>query len=682
MQQHDEKDQVITGNENTTNETPFAVEAETIEPGQDTGKSIPIDGEKVSQQEIAKLDINIVNLNQQKEKYAGITIASFEDKTNYELVKEGKKFAKTSRLALEKKRVALIAPFLLVQRSINDKAAEYGVIIGQIEEPMDKQLEQWKKWEKEEEEKAEKEKQRVLNERVDKLLEAGMHFSGSFYVIGETMSMDIASIKAFTDTDFDFFIEKVKLEKIRLDKAEEERLRLQKEEDDRKAREQQELKEKQDLLEKQQKEQADAAEKLEADKAAMRQERLQMREQMAYNAGLTFNPATLAYEFKNKYTEQAITKEQMEAMETPEFSELIKTVSFTVKTAKDNAEVAEKKEQAMAQMILIREQALGRLGMVRFEGDEYFTFPTNKWLPVDPITVLDRTIKDTTEAGWNIEIQIVTDKVAAAQKLQQQFTFRHGYLLNRGFTQHDNGTYSSEKAGMLIARVTLEDFAQDEAAWDQVLQTIADNTDKINKLIARTDARTQQCIDLGLKSDKLAFVYDATLFINFSDIHTHDEAQWGELLANVKSEKERIEELEAEKEKMYNLRIDLLMNAGMKKEGVFLHYQNQFGDKYTFDTRTIDKETDDDTWMQLYDRAKTIIQEYKDSEARKIKEAEEAKEKAKPELERVQQYLSALAAVEVPTVENESLREVLEHFAVNLGAITHEALELVKKMGI
>jgi hypothetical protein len=680
MQTHEVKDTVTTGGENATTEnvnaTPFTVEAETIEPGQDTGKSIPLDAEKLSAQEIAKLDVNIVNLNAAKEKYAGITIASFEDKENYALVLEGNKFAQKSRIALEKKRVELVAPFVATQKNINAKAKEYGAIIAQIEEPTGKQLEQWKKWEDEEKERVEKEKARVLNERVDSLQAAGMGFNGSFYVIGDTMSMDIASIKAMTPTEFDFFIEKVKLEKQRLDKQEQERLEAQRLEDERKQKEQEELAAKQRELEEQQKKQKDEADRLEKEKEDMRREKLQMREQMAVNAGLTYDPATTAYSFKNKYTEQAITKEQMEVLDNGAFGELIKNVSFVVKTAKENADAEEKKQQAMAQMILIREQALGRLGLVRFEGDDKFSFPINKWLPVDPIEVLDRTIKDTTEAGWNIELQIVTDAVAAAQKLQQQFTFRHGYLLNRGFTQHDNGTYSSEKAGMLIARVTLEDFAKDEAGWDQILQTIADNTDKINKSIARTDARTQQCIDLGLKSEALRFVYDATLFIDIAAIHTHDEAQWEQLLAEVKAEKEKIEALEAETEQTYNDRVDALINLGMKKEGVFVFYNDK---DYCIDLRRLNG-MDATAWDGIYSEAVGQIEHFKDLAEQEEKRIAAEKEAAKPELEKVANYFAALKAVNVPGVENPKLKETLEHFAVALEAIIHESEAIIQQM--
>lgn len=664
----------------------FAVETEDVTP-EATGKVIPLDGEKLSQQELVKLDINVARLNEWKEKYAAVKITSFEDKENYALVKEGKKLSKTARITLEKTRVMLVAPLVQAQKAINDKTKGYAAIIADIENPMDQQLEQWDEWEKEDEKRKEEEKQRVLNERVDKLQAAGMHFSGSFYVIGATISMDIASIKAFTDTDFDFFIEKVKLEKIRLDKEEEERVAAQKAEDERKAREQQELKEKQDLLDKQQQEQADAAKKLEDEKAAMRQERLQMREQMAHNAGLTFNPAALAYEFENKYTKQAITKEQMEAMESPEFSELIKNMSAIIKTAKDNAEAAGKREQEQRDMIANRELQLKAIGMVN-SGENGYYFPSGIYtrLNLNAITCGHSVIADAPDSGWQKIIETYINTISERKSLYSNYDVRKVQLQNMGFTweQPVGWQLRSDNFGQnyLICDVGNDTaLLRPENEWAEVLTEAQGAKDKFYTWVKRTESRLLYCAEIGLeRTDKGYEIKGSGRGLTVNTVCTSTPEDWDKLVAEIKTEKQRIDEEEAEKEKTYNNRVDFLINLGMKKEGVFLHYQNQFGDKYTFDLRTIDRETPNDKWVALADNAKDTIAEYKQLEATKLREVEEAREKAKPELEQVQKYLVRVVEIYPPRVGNEKLRKVIENYAVQLSTITSQAMSAVAEL--
>lgn len=407
-----------------------AVEVEVIE---DKTEIVVFDVEKQAASEIAKIDTNKVVIEEWKQKYAPLVIVDVNDKKGYEAMLEAKRHIRTARTSVDKRRKTINEGYLAVTKKVNATSAEYTKLLEEIEAPIDEWLEKWDAWKEEEKTKKEQEAQATLNARVDALKLAGMGFNGSYYVLGDTMSMDAVTIKSMTGVEFDFFIEKVKLEKVKVDDAVEE-ARKKKEVEDAAA---EQLRKKQEALQKENEANAKKLEeerkKLEADAAEMKRQMLMMREQMAANAGLTFNPSTTAYSFKNKYTEQSVTKKQMEELDATAFMTLMQEITGIVNIAKNNAESDSKREAQRQETLSARKVLLIGLGMQ--QAAVCMLYPDSE---ISSSTF--EVIADMPEPGWQsyfTEIKakienLNAERVAAAEK----YSKRCDAVLNLGFKKN------------------------------------------------------------------------------------------------------------------------------------------------------------------------------------------------------------------------------------------------------
>lgn len=211
--------------------------------------------EEITAKAISKYNLTDLKIAELKAKYEGLQITDFNDKTQKEVIKSADKEVGGLIRAVEKKRTELKAPFLKAGQLIDGEAKRITAILSEVYEPIKALVTAVKSHEKAEEERKKAEAEAELKRRVETIIEAGAKFDGAFYSLGDTISLDITSIKSLKEADFDFLIAKIKVEKERLDKlAEEERKRKEEEEAERQ-RKDAELKQKQEELERKEKEQ-------------------------------------------------------------------------------------------------------------------------------------------------------------------------------------------------------------------------------------------------------------------------------------------------------------------------------------------------------------------------------------------------------------------------------------------
>jgi hypothetical protein len=330
--------------ESVKNSLVEVVEAEHItSDGSNTSIAI---GERNAENDILKMDVNEASIAEWKKKYVPLKVTSIADIANHRANKEAKKFIQQKRTGLEKKRTDLKAFYIEEGKKIDSAAAKYKNLIIEIEEPLDIELGKFEVWEKEEATRKEEEEKKETNRRVSVLKEAGITFDGNFYVIGETTSMDIVTIKSLPAFDFDALVEKVKIEKSRLDAvAEEQRL-----ERERMAEEQ---RQKQAEFDRKEKEQKDAQDKLdreredfERQKEDMRRQKVQLREGQCKAAGMVPNASIPGYSFKNGFTDIQVTQEHINTMGDDEFIALVENYAGVITDAKQMQKNKEQKEEA------------------------------------------------------------------------------------------------------------------------------------------------------------------------------------------------------------------------------------------------------------------------------------------------------------------------------------------------
>lgn len=245
-------------------ETPEFVEAEVV---QDESAAL----EQQVKQELKKYNLADAKIAELKKKYAGLKVKDLKDKEGFVAVKTALSEVVSIRTGIDKKRLALTGDYRKIVDAINGEAKRLTALIQEVEEPLREEKDRIDRLVKEEKERKAREIQERLDNRVATLKEAGMTFDGSFYVCGDTIAMDVNTIRDMKDADFDFLKAKVEMEAERIRKAAEE-------EEKRKAAEEAERKRQQEEFEKQQAELRKQQEEFKRQQEEMEKQRRELQE--------------------------------------------------------------------------------------------------------------------------------------------------------------------------------------------------------------------------------------------------------------------------------------------------------------------------------------------------------------------------------------------------------------------
>jgi len=180
-----------------------------------------VTAEEQLKNEIAKFNIADSAIEQMKKQFSGLTISGPEDKEGYKKTREAWGEVRSTRTKLEKKGLELRNGYGVITKGI--KKEEDRLI--ELLSPLEEQL--YKSWKEIDDlkEKAKAEalaaEEAILNARLDLLVGLGMQFVSGMWQIGETISIDVATLRAMTDDQFEAMKRAVKA---KADEIETERL--------------------------------------------------------------------------------------------------------------------------------------------------------------------------------------------------------------------------------------------------------------------------------------------------------------------------------------------------------------------------------------------------------------------------------------------------------------------------
>lgn len=284
-----------------------------IVPAKKTGQKLVLFGEENRAQliqafvnsEIVHFTHNAADSKKLAKKYGKLTVKDKDDKAGYEKVKEAYNELVKIRTTTEKDRKKLNDPYTAITKGIN----EHGLVnitgvLAETEKALKVQKDTYEKWEQEEKDRLALELKQKTDKRINELKEAGLTFDGELYVIGETISMDATSIGKQSDVDYNFFLEKVKTEKKKIDDAAE-------------ALAAKEAQEKQDA--------ADLKEKLEQQAKDLRDEKVEAREDKLTEIGLIQDSEAEYFGYESLGTQIKLTYDDVAEMDKSKFNEWLES---------------------------------------------------------------------------------------------------------------------------------------------------------------------------------------------------------------------------------------------------------------------------------------------------------------------------------------------------------------------
>lgn len=362
--------------------------------------------EEITAKAITKYNITDHKIAELKAKYEGLQITDFNDKAQKQAIKSADKEVGGLIRAVEKKRTELKAPFLKAGQLIDGEAKRITASLLEVYEPIKALSTAVKAHEKAEEERKKAEAEAELKRRVETIIEAGANFDGAFYSLGDTISLDITTIKSLKEADFDFLIAKIKVEKERLDKlAEEERKRKEEEEAERKRKEE-ELKQQQEELERRKREQEERERK---QREEYEKQMLELRVMKLEAVGFTHDPIAKTLKFHNTQGSIVLTHGNLLAFENnAEFAEQLEDwkqdiAELKVKEQEAKAE-AERKAKEEAEKKAREELIKTRVDLIEKHN---FRHVSGKFSHVSGVEEYDLKIEEVTESTTEEFINLV-----------------------------------------------------------------------------------------------------------------------------------------------------------------------------------------------------------------------------------------------------------------------------------
>lgn len=194
---------------------------EVVESGQ---KNLPSDS-LLNPEDQIRLDIAQFNLADQgiamlKGKFAELAVNGIDDKEGYKAVREAWGEVRTIRTGLEKKGLQLRNRYKVITTAIGKEQDRLIDLVTPLENDLHrkwKDIDELKDKIQREKEAAE---QREMMARIEEVMALGMVFRDGFYAIGETISMDVATLRSLPVENYDRLKEAIRAKKSELDKAE------------------------------------------------------------------------------------------------------------------------------------------------------------------------------------------------------------------------------------------------------------------------------------------------------------------------------------------------------------------------------------------------------------------------------------------------------------------------------
>lgn len=358
--------------------------------------------------ELAKFNFPEAAINQLKEQFGGLTISGPDDKTGYKAVKEAWSLVRSKRTGLEKKGLELRNNFKVFTTAIGKEEDRLVDLITPLEEDL------YGKWKAidDEKERAKKEQEeaegRRLMARIEELQTIGMAFRDGFYQIGDTITVDVASLRSMPDDTFGKLKAAVAAKADEIKKAAE----LERQRKDKEAAE---LKRQQDDLKAQQEQMAEQQRQLQAQKDEMSRQLRELRLAKLQGLGMVLDGTELI-----KWESVSVYIANLAEITADEFNQLLEAAAEKIKELKNQKAQAEENQRQEAAEKERREKFIAKtleaVGMVYNWHARNFQFKTELFY---------------TEIGWNdfagmddaaivLKAQEIGEFIIKAKKDQEQ----------------------------------------------------------------------------------------------------------------------------------------------------------------------------------------------------------------------------------------------------------------------
>ena len=198
----------------------------------------------VVKKEIAKYDSVIPAIEELKKEYMGLTIKDIDDEEGYKAVSKALRFVTSKGSAVENVRKQLKAPYYSIGVAIDDRAKEIVAMISPIKTYLKDTKQVIDDAIAERDRLLEIEKQKTLQERNDRLVQAGMSLVGNTYIWRDPFDTSVeetlmyVNIETMDDEMFNEEVQKiVDLQNAATQRKKEEQDKIEKEKEDNRKKE-------------------------------------------------------------------------------------------------------------------------------------------------------------------------------------------------------------------------------------------------------------------------------------------------------------------------------------------------------------------------------------------------------------------------------------------------------------
>jgi DNA repair exonuclease SbcCD ATPase subunit len=386
-------------------------------PGAVSAPAVIITTEDQIRMEVQKFNLADSAIAEMKKVYGALTIAGPDDKDGYKAVKEAWNETRSKRTGLEKKGLEIRAGYTVITKAVKKEEDRLIELITPLEEDL---YSKWKAIDDEKERaKIEREKaeQAELMKRVEEVQTLGMTFADGFYVIGENISMDVATLRAMPEDQYEKLKGRIQTVAAEI-KAEKDRQRQA--ELDRQAeiqRQQEQLKKEQDELRRQQEAMERERRDLENQRLEANRMRAEMRTSKAQGIGLRYDARDGAFVFDNGWNEPIrVPAVDVFAMDDAKFPTWLEGVADEIRT--QNADLARHEDELKreAEALEIKKKFIA--DQMKIVGLSFsYTAQAFQWEDKNTaISVPFAELIPLTEAEITKRAQGVFDEIAAAKK--------------------------------------------------------------------------------------------------------------------------------------------------------------------------------------------------------------------------------------------------------------------------
>lgn len=406
---------------------------------------IPSLEERISM-EIAKYDVPRATIAKWKADTAHLLNPESKDKEWYKAIKEAIAWGRGKRGAVKEKYDELTEESKLITNALRKERDELVELLFDGENPLKKVKEDYDTAEEQEKARIEQELQAKLQGRVATLIENGMRFTGSYYTIGDTTSMDVVTLKGMTDAQFDEFKGRVIAQHTEI-KAAEAKEKKRQEDEQAALKEQQRLQAEQaQQLENDRKELARQRQEMEDQKNAMKKQITDSRKALLANLGFTMrHTGHMAFTIEtgeNLSNGINIPEEQITEMTAAgwdaRYEDITKKVEgWKAKNKKYLADKAQKEQQEAkrrederiaAEIRRLRVKAriseIGHRFQMSESTDSKIYIRESNWHGIDNITILLSRLENSDDHEWEHKLKVLEVEhkniLAAEKKLEEQ----------------------------------------------------------------------------------------------------------------------------------------------------------------------------------------------------------------------------------------------------------------------